>query len=152
MRLSIEGGAADGPGEVVCHSVAVMMGYADRAEDLARGDDLHGTLRTGDRGRLDDDGYLWLSGRMSRIGKAYGVRVDLDAVEQAAAAIVTAAAVAGDDRVSLWCEGIGAERLAEVAALVARELRIHPSALTLAAVDHLPRRPNGKVDYRGLPP
>lgn len=152
MRLSIEGGAAHGPGEVVCHSAAVMMGYADRAEDLARGDDLHGTLRTGDRARIDDDGYLWLSGRMSRIGKAYGVRVNLDAVELAAAAIVTAAAVAGDDRISLWCEGIGAERLREVTALVARELRIHPSALTVAAVDRLPRRPNGKVDYRGLPP
>lgn len=152
MRLSIEGGAPDGPGEVVCHSAAVMMGYADRAEDLARGDDLGGTLRTGDRGRLDDDGYLWLSGRMSRIGKAYGVRVDLDAVERAAAPMVTAAAVAGEDRISLWCEGIGTERLADVAALVARQLRIHPSALAVTAVDRLPRRPNGKVDYPALPP
>jgi acyl-coenzyme A synthetase/AMP-(fatty) acid ligase len=129
-----------------------MMGYADRAEDLARGDDLGGTLRTGDWGRLDHDGYLWLSGRMSRIGKAYGVRVDLDAVERAAAEMATAAAVAGEDRISLWCEGIGAERLADVAALVARQLRIHPSALAVAAVDRLPRRPNGKVDYPALPP
>ena len=43
-RLSIGSGAGDGEvGEVVCHSATVMMGYADGAEDLARGDDLRGT-------------------------------------------------------------------------------------------------------------
>lgn len=145
MRLSIE------DGEVVCHSGAVMMGYADRAEDLARGDDLGGTLHTGDRGRLDGDGFLWLSGRLSRIGKAYGVRVSLDAVEHVVSPIATAAAVPGDDRITVWCEALASERLSEVAALVARELRIHPSAVRVAALDELPRRPNGKVDYPALP-
>lgn len=157
VRLSIEppdGGAgtesADGTGEVVCHSPAVMMGYADRAEDLARGDDARGTLRTGDRGRLDADGYLWLSGRLNRIGKAFGVRVDLDAVEHVAAALAPVAAIARDDRIAVWCEGIGPERRRDLAALVARELRIHPAALSITAVDRLPRRPNGKIDYCGL--
>lgn len=148
-RLSID--PAGDEGEVVCHSATVMMGYADRVEDLARGDDLRGTLHTGDRGRLDADGYLWLSGRASRIGKAYGVRVSLDAVEHVSSAIAPAAAVAGEDRILIWCEGIASERLAEVAALVTRELRIHRTAVSLSAVAQLPRRPNGKVDYDALP-
>jgi acyl-coenzyme A synthetase/AMP-(fatty) acid ligase len=151
VRLTVDGTGEDGTGEVVCHSPAVMMGYADRAADLARGDDLHGTLRTGDRGRLDADGYLWLSGRMNRIGKAFGVRVDLDAVEHAASAVAPAAATAGDDRILLWCEGVGTERLRDVATLVAGQLRIHAAALAVTAIDQLPRRPNGKIDYRGLP-
>jgi acyl-CoA synthetase (AMP-forming)/AMP-acid ligase II len=150
-RLSIESPGPDGVGEVVCHSDTVMMGYAESAADLARGDDLAGTLSTGDRGRLDSDGYLWLSGRASRIGKAYGVRVSLDAVEHVSSAIAPTAAVAGDDRVLLWCEGIGQERAAEVAALVAQKLRIHRTALIVSAVPELPRRPNGKVDYDALP-
>lgn len=150
-RLSIESAGPDGVGEVVCHSDTVMMGYAEDAADLARGDDLAGVWPTGDHGRLDNDGYLWLSGRASRIGKAYGVRVSLDAVEHVCSAIAPTAAVAGDDRVLLWCEGIGADRLAEVAALVAQKLRIHRTAVIVSAVPELPRRPNGKVNYDALP-
>jgi len=155
MRLSIrsdpDGMDAGGAGEVICHSATVMMGYADDADDLARGDELLGTLATGDHGRLDADGYLWLSGRRSRIGKAYGVRVSLDAVEHVTAALAPAAAVAGADRIMIWCEATGSDQLAEVAALVARELRIHRTAITVGALDRLPRRPNGKVDYGALP-
>lgn len=150
-RLSIADAGPDGVGEVVCHSDTVMMGYADTAADLARGDEVGGTWPTGDHGRLDSDGYLWLSGRASRIGKAYGVRVSLDAVEQVSSAIAPAAAVAGDDRVLLWCEGLGEDRLAEVATLVATRLRIHRTAIIVAAVPELPRRPNGKVNYDALP-
>jgi len=153
-RLSIvpDGTAgADGVGEVVCRSDTVMMGYADSAADLARGDDQAGTWYTGDHGRLDSDGYLWLSGRASRIGKAYGVRVSLDAVERVSSVIAPAAAVAGDDRVLVWCEGLGEERLPEVAALVAKQLRIHRTAVIVSALPELPRRPNGKVNYDALP-
>jgi acyl-CoA synthetase (AMP-forming)/AMP-acid ligase II len=146
MRLTVTAG-----GEVVCHSATVMLGYADTAGDLARGDDLRGVLPTGDRGRLDADGHLWLSGRLNRIGKAYGVRVDLDAVEHAAAALAPTAALAGDDRVLVWCEGLGAARAKELAALVGRELGIHRTAVRVTAVDRLPRRANGKVDYDALP-
>lgn len=153
-RLSIVPETADQAelvGEVVCHSDTVMMGYADGADDLARGDDLAGILPTGDRGRLDRDGYLWLSGRLSRIGKAYGVRVSLDAVERVSSTIAPAAAVAGDDRVLLWVEGLDKARLTEVAALVAHQLRIHRTAVIVSALPELPRRPNGKVDYDALP-
>lgn len=145
-RLSI---AADG--EVVCRSDTVMLGYADTAADLARGDDLAGTLHTGDHGRLDPDGYLWLSGRASRIGKAYGIRVSLDAVEQVSSKIAPAAALAGEDRVLVWCEGLAEDRTGEVATLVATQLRIHRTAVIVAALPELPRRPNGKVDYDALP-
>ena len=150
-RLTIESAGPDGVGEVVCHSDTVMMGYAETAADLARGDDLAGVWPTGDHGRLDSDGYLWLSGRASRIGKAYGVRVSLDAVEHVCSAIAPTAALAGDDRIRLWCEGIGADRLPEVVALVAQKLRIHRTAVIVSAVPELPRRPNGKVDYDALP-
>lgn len=146
MRLTVTAA-----GEVVCHSATVMLGYADTVEDLARGDDLRGVLHTGDRGRLDADGHLWLSGRLNRIGKAYGVRVDLDAVEHAAAALAPAAALAGDDRILVWCEGLTAGRAKDVAALVGRDLGIHRTAVRVTAIDRLPRRANGKVDYDALP-
>jgi acyl-coenzyme A synthetase/AMP-(fatty) acid ligase len=155
MRLSIEVDprepAADGSGEVVCHSPAVMMGYADSAADLALGDTLSGTLRTGDSGRLDGDGYLWLGGRLGRIGKAFGVRANLDAIEHLVADVVTAAAVPAGDRIRIWCEGADEARLAEVVRVVTTRLGLHRFGVVAAPLDRLPRRPNGKLDYRALP-
>ena len=68
--LTIDGpdGPTDAPdvsGEVVYTGANVMMGYADGRADLSVGD-VHGdTLRTGDLGHLDADGYLFITGRSS---------------------------------------------------------------------------------------
>ncbi|MEQ4305621.1 AMP-binding protein [Plantactinospora sp. B6F1] len=153
-RLSIEpdpaGPGDPGSGEVLVHGPGVMLGYAETAADLGRGDDLCGTLRTGDTGRLDDDGYLWLSGRLGRIGKAFGVRVNLDAVEHLVAGIVPAAAVPAGDRIQVFCEKADRERLAAVVGTVTGRLGLHRLGVLATAVDRLPRRPNGKIDYRSL--
>src|SRR5205085_377478 len=72
-------------GEVIYRGPNVMMGYAETAAELARGDDNGGRLATGDLGYLDADGDLWLTGRSKRIGKVFGVRVQLDDLERALA-------------------------------------------------------------------
>ncbi|HUR73495.1 MAG TPA: class I adenylate-forming enzyme family protein [Sporichthya sp.] len=56
----------DGVGEVVVRAPTMMLGYltADGALD---GLDADGWLRTGDLGRLDADGYLYLTGRAKDI-------------------------------------------------------------------------------------
>lgn len=136
-------------GEVVCRSPSVMMGYANRAADLAEPDGCHGRLPTGDLGHLDADGYLWLRGRINRIGKVFGVRVDLAAVEQLLASRGPVAAVAADDRIRIWVEGpAGRER--ELARHVAEQLRVHWSGVEVRFTDRLPTLPSGKTDYRSL--
>jgi long-chain acyl-CoA synthetase len=50
-------------GEVLVSSDAIMQGYAGDASATARA--FEGRwLRTGDRGRLDDDGFLFITGRL----------------------------------------------------------------------------------------
>ena len=51
-------------------------------EDLAKGDELHGVLRTGDLARQDDDGYFYITGRLKRFLKMFGKRFNLDDVEK----------------------------------------------------------------------
>jgi acyl-CoA synthetase (AMP-forming)/AMP-acid ligase II len=150
MRLTIEDPDPDGYGEVVCHSAGVMMGYADSSTDLARGDDQRGTLRTGDVGRLDEDGFLWLRGRRSRIGKAFGVRVDLDAVEHTIAGVAPAAALADGDRLRIWCEDLTRNRYPEVTEALRLAFGVHRLGVIITSVDRLPRLSSGKVDYRAL--
>jgi acyl-coenzyme A synthetase/AMP-(fatty) acid ligase len=89
---------ADVEGEVIYYGPNVMHGYAENTTDLAAPDQLYGRLETGDRGRLDPDGYLWLTGRDKRIAKVFGTRMSLDDIEaQIAARGHVGAAVSGDD-------------------------------------------------------
>ena len=147
--------AADGViGEVVFHGPSVMMGYADTAEDLARPDVMHGVLHTGDLGSFDSDGYLYLHGRVNRIAKVQGVRVNLDYVENLATQVYAGgpvAAVARDDSVIIWCQGrITDEQATTVARYVAEQLRLNRRGFQTRAVDRLPILSNNKIDYRGL--
>jgi acyl-CoA synthetase (AMP-forming)/AMP-acid ligase II len=77
-------------GEVVHHGAGVFNGYwGDRGKtdsirrrsSLFPGDDSAYEVSTGDYGRLDDLGYLYLLGRRDRIIKSMDVRVALDEVE-----------------------------------------------------------------------
>ncbi|MFI9589573.1 AMP-binding protein [Nonomuraea sp. NPDC052265] len=143
-RLAIDGG------EVVYHGPNVMMGYAETAADLARGDDLGGVLRTGDLGRLDDEGFLYVTGRLRRIAKIFGVRVNLDDVELLLRDTVPVAATSGDDRVTVWAEGLDAAGCRNLARRLGAELRLHWSGFDVRAVERLPLLPTGKIDYRTL--
>jgi acyl-CoA synthetase (AMP-forming)/AMP-acid ligase II len=151
-------------GEVIYHGPNVMLGYATSRVDLGRGDDLHGVLATGDLGRLDADGDLWLSGRSKRIAKIAGVRLGLDDVEvllgkalaagsspETVGAEPEVAATAADDRLLLWYAGPDAalDRRRVVADL-ARRLRVPATLLTLHTCDALPRTPSGKIAYADL--
>jgi acyl-CoA synthetase (AMP-forming)/AMP-acid ligase II len=149
--LPIPGGALSVvDGEVVYSGVNTMMGYAESAPDLARGDDLGGVLRTGDLGRIDAEGFLFITGRIKRIGKVFGVRVNLDDVERTLAPHGPVAAVAGDDRIHVFVEGADATVARAVRSELAGWLDTHFSGLDVRGLDRLPLLPTGKVDYRAL--
>ncbi|MEI7894408.1 MAG: AMP-dependent synthetase/ligase [Myxococcales bacterium] len=62
-------GASDGSGEIVIYGDAVMAGYNNLPEETARVVMPDGGLRTGDLGRLDADGFLFITGRVKEIYK-----------------------------------------------------------------------------------
>lgn len=132
--------------EVVYRGPNVMMGYADTAADLTLGDVQGGELRTGDLGRVDDEGFLFITGRIKRMGKVFGVRINLDDVEKN----FPVAAVAGDDKLVVFAEGISDDEARGLRTKIAEWLGTHFSGVVVSSVEALPLLPNGKIDYRAL--
>jgi acyl-CoA synthetase (AMP-forming)/AMP-acid ligase II len=142
-------------GEVLFHGPSVMMGYADTAADLARDDELHGRLHTGDLGHLDAEGFLYLDGRIKRLSKVSGLRINLDAVESMALEVGIPAPLAtvcvDDDAIVVWYESSqGNESLQAATHQLAARLKLSRHALQARNIDHLPLLPNGKTNYRAL--
>lgn len=135
-------------GEVLYAGPNVMMGYAEQPHDLALGDVQGGLLRTGDLGYLDDDGYLFLTGRSQRFAKMFGVRINLDEVE--AWLKPNGAAIEVREQVTLCLETSDVEALQEARRDVARRLKLPLSSVRVQAMERLPLLPNGKIDYQRL--
>jgi acyl-CoA synthetase (AMP-forming)/AMP-acid ligase II len=137
-------------GQVHYQGPNVMMGYACGPDDLALGDVMGGRLPTGDLGRLDADGFLYLTGRANRYAKIAGRRISLDEVEGLAEATGPLAAVETDGRLLIVVQGGQADDLDGLRRRLARRLRLPAAALRTRAVDRLPVTSKGKVDYRRL--
>jgi acyl-CoA synthetase (AMP-forming)/AMP-acid ligase II len=147
--------SAGEPGELWVMTPALSAGYAD-GNDL--GDRLSddGWFRTGDIGRVDEDGFVWIEGRVSDVINRGGLKVYPDEVAEVlrlSPAVLDAAVV-----------GVRDERLGEVpwAFLVAsdggsvpsdRELEVlarehlapYKVPVRYVTVDELPRNDVGKV-------
>ena len=139
-------------GEVVYRGPNVMMGYAERLTDLARGHDLD-ELCTGDLGRLRPEGVYEIVGRTSRFVKPFGLRIDLDRVERELTRDGSAVAVAGDDQrlVVATVGGSVSSRREAVTTFTG----LPAACVDVVLCDELPRTASGKVDaaaIMALPP
>lgn len=166
LRIARADGSAAAPGEdgeVQARGGGIMLGYWDApAATAAVLQD--GWLRTGDIGHLDDEGFLFLSGRRSDMIKTGAHRVHPGDIEDAIAELpaVAEVAVAGldDDLLGQVVQAFVVLRDAEPGAPPATELSIKAHCRArLAAykiprhvrfVASLPRTASGKVRRAAL--
>ena len=135
-------------GEVVYSGPNVCLGYASSASDLGLPDEFRGVLKTGDLGYLDEDGYLFITGRANRDIKVSGKRVSLDALEQSLTRLGGEHAVLGVDE-SILVVSVGVE-VGDVRKTLQAVGSIHPSKISIVILPSLPRLSSGKVDYQSL--
>jgi acyl-CoA synthetase (AMP-forming)/AMP-acid ligase II len=151
--------AADG--EVCVRTPALMDGYLGAPETTARVMSADGAYRTGDLGRLDDEGYLYLTGRTREVIRSGGEFVAPSEVEHvlALAPGVADVAVVGvpDDR---WGEVVcavvvpaesGPPSLGDLQEFARERLASHKLPRRLALVTGIPRTPaTGQVQRSRL--
>jgi acyl-CoA synthetase (AMP-forming)/AMP-acid ligase II len=132
-------------GELVYTGPNVMMGYAEALADLAAPATVT-SLRTGDLARFDPDSGLYeLTGRISRIIKPFGQRIDLDRVEAMLGERGLQALATGDD--DRLVVAVVARDGAAVRSAVADIAGLPHSAVIVHPVSELPRLANGKPDH-----
>lgn len=146
-------------GEVVIRGSNVMQGYKDNAA-ANQSSFTNGWLRTGDQGRFDSDGYLYLTGRLKEIINRGGEKIapqEVDEILSQHPAVVQAVAFAvphptlGEDvAAAVVLKQNAAVSESEILEFVAARLVDFKTPKQLLIVDAIPKGPTGKVQRIGL--
>jgi acyl-CoA synthetase (AMP-forming)/AMP-acid ligase II len=159
--MDVASGAALGPGdsgEVWVRGPQLMRGYLHQPAATAATIDANGWLRTGDVGRIDEDGYLYIVDRVKELIKYKGHQVapaELEALLLTHPAVADVAVIPSPDDeagevpkacVVLRTEIDGTDLLEFVAQKVAPYRRVR----RIEIVDSLPRSASGKLLRRLL--
>jgi fatty-acyl-CoA synthase len=157
--------AAGEVGEIITHGPQVFLGYWNKPQDTAQAFvELDGKrfLRTGDLGRIDDDGYFFMVDRLKRMINASGFKVWPSEVESLmyqhpavleACIIGTADAHRGETVKAVivlrpeWRERIDA---ADIIAWCRENMAAYKCPRIVEFVDALPKSGAGKIMWREL--
>lgn len=146
--ITIDDPDHNGEGELIYSGPNVMLGYAHERNDLGSIDEMEGRLPTGDLGRLDPDGRIWITGRMKRIAKVFGTRMNLDDLERQLASLGAVAVIDADDQIRAFLES--PEPIDGLARKIERTLGLPPRSVLAETIEALPLTGAGKVDYQEL--
>jgi acyl-CoA synthetase (AMP-forming)/AMP-acid ligase II len=141
---------ADTTGELVYQGNNVTLGYAQNRFDLAKGDENHKILHTGDIAQRDKDGFYYIVGRKKRFLKIYGNRVNLDEIEGLLkkAGVIECACAGNDDNLKVYVTG--EESKAQALKFIEEHTAINRSGFSVSVIETIPRNDAGKVLYSAL--
>ena len=135
-------------GGLVYEGPNVMMGYATTPEELSL-DPMPARLVTGDLARVDEDGFYYITGRLSRFVKIFGNRIGLDDVERIISAEgINAVATGVDDHLLIVTREGGKQD--QIFNLISATLKLPRKYFSVRVVDEYPLMSSGKIDYQSL--
>ena len=139
-------------GELVYTGKNVTLGYAEKGEDLALGDERHGRLETGDMAQFDEDGFYYIVGRKKRFLKIYGNRINLDEVDRLIKGqfSIEVASAGKDDHLYIFLTTQDKDKAAQVKSFIVGKTGLNQVAFKVIAIDEIPKNDSGKTLYKEL--
>jgi acyl-CoA synthetase (AMP-forming)/AMP-acid ligase II len=145
-------------GELWFRSPQLMKGYHNKPEATAEAITEDGWFRTGDIGRVDDGGYIFVEDRLKDMiitggENVYSIEVERVLAEHPAIAEVAVIGVPDEK----WGEAVkavvaleGEATEAEIIAFAREQLAAYKCPKTVDVMDALPRNPTGKILKKDL--
>ncbi|MDC3204466.1 AMP-binding protein, partial [Pelagibacteraceae bacterium] len=139
-------------GELIYEGPNVMLGYANSIKDLALGDQMGGRLPTGDLATKDEDGYFYLTGRMKRFLKLYGLRFNLDEAESLLNKELNCPTICfgNDECLQIRIASHHANYVEKATEIISKSYGIHHTKLHVKLIEEVPRTSSGKIKYSDL--
>lgn len=138
-------------GELVYEGPNVMLGYAECAVDLEKGDECRRRLITGDMAKRDADGFYYIVGRKKRFLKIFGNRVNLDEAERLIKSRypeLDCACTGIDDSMTIFITNH--TLLADVKKYITEITKLNNAAFSVRFIQSLPKNDAGKTLYGEL--
>lgn len=138
------------PGELIYRGKNVALGYATHGEDLIRGDDWHGELNTGDVAERDEDGFLYITGRLKRFIKMAGHRISLDEIDERVMDDIHIRCVSSglDDHLVIFV--LSDEDKEAVRSYVRQKISVVRPSFHVVTIEAFPTNEAGKILYGAL--
>jgi len=150
-------------GEILVRGPQLFIGYWKKEEDYARAwAEVEGKryFRTGDLGRMDEDGYFYISDRLKRMINAAGYKVwptEVEAVMYRHPAIKECCVIAAPDerrgetvKAVVVLEAGARAQASEIIAWARTQMAPYKVPRSIEFVAALPRTASGKIQWRAL--
>jgi acyl-coenzyme A synthetase/AMP-(fatty) acid ligase len=136
-------------GELIYEGNNVMLGYAEKIKDLGKQSINKKKLHTGDLAKRDEDGFYYITGRKNRYLKMFGLRINLDEIEQQIKSTgIDAACFGSDDNLNIFITNSRKRNF--ITKFLTQNLKINKSSLSINTVKKIPRNQDGKILYSNL--
>jgi fatty-acyl-CoA synthase len=152
-------------GEIVTHGPQVFLGYWNKPEDSAQSFlviDGKRFFRTGDLGKIDEDGYFFMVDRLKRMINASGFKVwptEVESMMYAHPAVMEACVIGTKDTyrgetvkavIVLRPEWRGRIDMQEILDWCRQNMAVYKSPRIIEFVETLPKSGAGKIQWREL--
>ncbi len=136
-------------GEIINEGKNVFMGYSKNCNDLSKPNEKNYKLKTGDLGFFDKDGFFFITGRISRIAKIFGNRIDLDDLESLMSQkSYKVFCLSDNNKIFIFIEK-NYNKL-NLISTISKITNLNISSFKLIKLKYFPRTSNNKVSYSEL--